>query len=246
MAGLREQAGVQLAIGREAGAGASGTKGLRHAGDNADFSAAIRIGPALGDFTGVVGFDFDERHLVADPAHDLGRWHNIVHAPAVGGAHVHEFDEAHDVAAALEAPRHRNDVLIVDAFLDHHVDLDGRKAGIVRSVDAFQHIGHRKIDVVHGAEYSFIERIERDGDALQTRGLERLGFPGQQRGVGGEGQIQWFAVRRLESGQHLDQNLEVFAQQGFAAGEANFVDAVCDEQARHARYFLKAQKFGFR
>ena len=121
----------------------------------------------------------------ADHAYDLGRGHDIVHAPAVGGAHAHEFDEANDVAAALAAPRHRNDVLPVDAFLDHHVNLDGRKARVVRDVDALQHNGHWKIDVVRRAEYSFIERIERDADAPQTRGLERPGFPGQQRGVGG-------------------------------------------------------------
>jgi len=78
------------------------------------------------------------------------------------------------------------------------------QARVVRSVDALQHIGHWKIDVVHGAEDSFIERIQRDGDALQACGLERLGFPGQQRGVGGEGQIQWLAVMRLEDSQHLD------------------------------------------
>ena len=40
MAGLREQAGVQLAIGRDSGARAGGTKGLRHAGDDADFAAS--------------------------------------------------------------------------------------------------------------------------------------------------------------------------------------------------------------
>ena len=243
MAGLCEQARVQLSIGREPGTGAGGTEGFRHAGDDADFAAAIRIGPALGDFAGVVGFDVDERHLGADHAHDVGRGHDIVHAPAVGGADVHEFDEAHDVAAALEAPRHRNDALIVDAFLDHHVDLDGRKARVVRCVDALQHIGHRKIDVVHSAEHGFIERIERDGEAAQTRGLERGGFLGQQRGVGGEGQIQELAVMRLEGGQHLDQNLKVFAQQRFAASKAEFIDAVCGEQARNARDFLKAQDF---
>ena len=103
----------------------------------------------------------------------------------------------------------------------------------MRRVDALQHIGYGKIDVVHGAEDRFIERIERDGDALQARSLERLCFPGQQRGVGGDSQ-------------HLDQNLQVFAQQWLAAGEADFLDASGDEQARQAADFLKAQQFGFR
>ena len=63
MAGLREQARIHLAIGREPGARAGGTKGLRHAGDDADFAAAIRIGPAPGDFTGVVGFGCDDEGI---------------------------------------------------------------------------------------------------------------------------------------------------------------------------------------
>ena len=58
------------------------------------------------------------------------------------------------------------------------------------------------------------------------------------------GQIQWFAGRRLSGGQHPDQDHEVFAQQGLAAGDADFLEAVCDEKARHARDFLKAQQFG--
>ena len=137
-------------------------------------------------------------------------------------------------------------VLIVDAFLDHHVDLDGRKARVVRRVDALQHIGYGKIDVVHGAEDRFIERIERDGHALEAGGLERLCFPGQQRGIGGEGQIQGLAVRRLEGGQHPDQTLKVFAQQWLAAGETDFHDATGDEQACQAADFLEAQQFSFR
>jgi hypothetical protein len=51
---------------------------------------------------------------------------------------------------------------------------------------------------------------------------------------------------RLEGRQHLDQNLEVFAQQWLAAGEADFFDAVCGEQARHPRDFLEAQELGSR
>ena len=39
---------------------------MRHAGDDADFTAAIRIGPALGDFTGVVGFGFDAQKMASD------------------------------------------------------------------------------------------------------------------------------------------------------------------------------------
>ncbi len=33
---------------------------------------------------------------------------------------------------------------------------------------------------------------------------------------------------RLEGGEHFDQTFEIFTQQGFAAGEATFLDTVCD------------------
>ena len=40
-------------------------------------------------------------------------------------------------------------------------------------------------------------------------------------------------------------SFEVFTQQRLAAGEANFIDSVCDEQTCHTRDFLETQQFGF-
>jgi hypothetical protein len=59
-----------------------------------------------------------------DAPHDLGRGHHVVHPPAVGAAHVHELDEAQDVAAAAEVAGHGDDLVVVEAALDDHVDLE--------------------------------------------------------------------------------------------------------------------------
>ena len=50
-----EQAGVELALGRQPGARAIPTESLRHRGDDADFPAAVNVAPALRDLADVVG-----------------------------------------------------------------------------------------------------------------------------------------------------------------------------------------------
>ena len=42
-------------------------------------------------------------------------------------ADVHELDEAQDVAAAAEMAGHGHDLVVVEAALDHHVDLERRR-----------------------------------------------------------------------------------------------------------------------
>ena len=83
VAGLGEEAGVELAFGRQADAGAAGAEGLGHRGDDADFAAAVGVAPAFGDFAGVVGIDGGEREFGMDAGDDLGRRQHLVHAPAV-------------------------------------------------------------------------------------------------------------------------------------------------------------------
>jgi hypothetical protein len=85
-----------------------------------------------------------QRQLGLQPADHLRAGQHLVHAPAVGGAHVHELDEAQRDAAAAEVPRHRQDLVVVGAALDHHVDLDRPQARGLRGVDAGQHLAHRK------------------------------------------------------------------------------------------------------
>ena len=94
--------------------------------------------------------------------------------------------------------------MIVGATLDHHVHLHRRESGGGGGVDALQHLGHRKIDIVHAPEGGVIERIQAHRDAREPGRLERGGLACQQAAVGGECQLQ-----AGNPGQHLDQMLDV-------------------------------------
>src|SRR5256885_9118931 len=119
-----EETRIQLTIGRKPGPCACGAKRLCNGRDDTDLTAAVAIAPTFRHFSGVVGIDRFKRHFAAYGGDHFCRGHDFVHAPAIGVAHVHEFDEAHDVAGAFEVPRHVDDAAGADAALDHHVDFD--------------------------------------------------------------------------------------------------------------------------
>src|SRR5688572_22446962 len=150
--GAGEQARVQRALGRQPHAVAARAEGLRHGGDDADLAGAVDVAPALGDLARIVGADRLERPALPDPLHDLRRGHHVVHAPAVRAADIHVLDEAHDVPGAAPATGHGQDIAVVGAALDHHVDLDRAQAFGRRGLDALDHLGDRVIRVVHRPE----------------------------------------------------------------------------------------------
>ena len=119
-----EEASEKLPLGRQARARAVAAEGLRHRGDDADFARAILVSPALGDFAGVIRISGFQRHFAADGVDNLACGDDIIHAPAVGVADIHEFDKPQYVSLLLEIARHRHDAVFVDAALDDHVDLD--------------------------------------------------------------------------------------------------------------------------
>ena len=75
------------------------TEGLSHAGYHANLTRAIGITPAFGDFAAVMRVGRQQRRFRADHVDDLLRRDDVIHAPAVGGADVHVFDEAKGHAA---------------------------------------------------------------------------------------------------------------------------------------------------
>lgn len=130
----------------------------------------------MGDLAGVVRVDGFGGKDFCDAADDLGAGNDIVHAPAVGCAYVHEFDEADDVAGAFEVSRHRDDVRVIDAAFDDHVDFYWCEACGGGFVDGFEHARDGIVGVVHGAEGDVVERVEADGDAVEACGFEGAGF----------------------------------------------------------------------
>jgi hypothetical protein len=209
-----------------------------HRGDDADFPRAVAVAPTLGNFTRVGRRDRLDREDLGDPAYHLGGRHHVFHAPAVGGPDIHELDEAQHMPAAAKVLRHRDDLGVVDAALDDHIDLDRREAGRLGGVDALEHAGNRETDVVHAAEDRIVERIEAHGDALQAGGLECLRALRQQGAVGRQ---RGFDARNRR--QQRDQLLGIPAQQRFAAGEPDLLNAVRCEEAHQPGDFLERQQF---
>ena len=165
---------------------------------------------------------------------------HVFHAPAVGRADVHELDEAQDVAGALEMPRHGLDVLVgVTPRLTTMSTLTGVRPAFGGGVDGAEDLVDREVDVVHRTERRVVQRVEADRDAVEPRRLQGpRPLRRQQRAVGGHGDV----VEAVDAGEHLDQLLEVAAQQGLAAGQAHLLDAEADEQTREARDLLEAQQ----
>ena len=129
----REQAGVQHAVRRQPRAAQSPQNGCDHRGDEADLAGAVV-----------------ETRSAARPRRDSSRRDRLAAAsardaraavprdgttslalPAVAVADIHVFDEAHDDAGAAEALDQIEHRVIVDAALDHRVDLDRRESGAV-------------------------------------------------------------------------------------------------------------------
>ena len=150
-------------------------------------------------------------------------------------ADVHELDEAQGVAPLAEERRHRDDLILVGAALDHRVHLH-RQSGGARSVDAFEHAIDREIDVVQRAKLLVVERIEADGDPAQAGVRERLRLLRQQRPVRRQGQIH------VELGELRDQPLQVAAHERLTARDADLPHAAVDEDARDPRDLLERQE----
>ena len=111
----REEARVELSVGREPRPRAVAAERLRHGGDDADLARPVEIAVALGDLAPVGGSDGLERELGADRGDDLGRGHDVLGSPAVRRADVHELDEAHRVPGAAEAAGDVQDGALVRA-----------------------------------------------------------------------------------------------------------------------------------
>ena len=139
-------------------------------------------------------------------------------------------------------PRHRQNLLVVGAALDHHVDLDALQPGSVRGLDAGQHVGHRKVHIVHAPEHRIVQAVEADSDAVQTRIFQSLRLACQQRAVGGERDVGRRAVHSAQFGQLRHQLFQALAQQRLAAGQAYLAHAVRQKHPCQPGDFFKTQQ----
>lgn len=112
------------------------------------------------------------RPFGADHVDHFGRRHDVGHAPAVGGADIHVFDEARNDSGVAEVFADANDFGLVDAAFDDGVDLDA-KAQLGGMADVFEHFGGRKPHVVEALKNAFVKRVEADRDAVESGFAQR-------------------------------------------------------------------------
>ena len=174
-----KQAQEEFAFGRQPCPIAVSTKRLGHTADDADFSErrigltqGIGIAPTLRCLARARRFQRHQRQLGLNQFDHFTRWQHFVHAPAVGVPHIHVLDEAQHHASAPEVPRHRQNFMRVGAAFDDHIDLDRAQPGSVRCLYALQHVGHRKVHIVHASKHRIVKSVQADCHALQARRLE--------------------------------------------------------------------------
>ena len=240
----REQAEEQLALGRQPGPVAVVAEGPGHARDAADFAGHARlcIAPAFRGLADGAHRQRLDREGLADAPQHLGRRHDLVHAPAVGGADIHELDEPQRHVAAAEVPHHGQDLRVVDTALDDHVDLDRAEPGPLRGIDAVENARDRELGVVHVPEDAVVDRVEAHRDSAEARIAQRLRLARQQRAVGGQGQVERLVFHGAQGREQGDQPFQVAPQQRLAAGQPDLAHAMADEDPRHAGDLLEAQQ----
>src|SRR5262249_13026287 len=119
-----KQTEIQLSFGGEPRPRAASTERLSHRSDHADLTGAVGVSVSLDDLAEVIRLQRLDRPFASDALEDLAARDNVFEPPPVGGADVHVFDEANDVAGPAEMTGHVDDALIVHAALDDHVNLD--------------------------------------------------------------------------------------------------------------------------
>ena len=237
MAAGGKQTGVELPVRRDPGACAAPAERLGDRGNDAYFAATVHVPETGGNFARVVRRQGDQRYLAVDQSNDFAGRNHVVHQPAVGGAHVHELDEAQDVIRPAEVLCHGHDLVLVHTPLHHHVDLDRTKPGFDGGGDAFEHSLQRKVHVVHRAEDAVIQGVHAHGEPLQAGVSQSPGLGGECGAVGGQGQV----FEAFDARQHLHQLGQIAPQQGLAAGQADLLHAQVHEDTRQAHQFFKAE-----
>ena len=150
-------------------------------------------------------------------------------------ADVHVFDEPH---LGLQRPAELDQIdelVVVDAADDHRVDLEGAEHAM-RGGHPFED-AIELVEAGEGLEPVAAERVEAHRDSAEPGPLQPVDLVGQQDAVRGQRKV---GQARL-GGEQLDQHVEVAAEQRFAAGQPETIDAQADEHVHERADFLEVQ-----
>src|SRR5688572_7427270 len=137
MAAMRKQARIERSVGGYSRSRTIRTKWLCDRGNESDLGAG-REPESLRDFTGVIARKRLERELLCNPRAHFGRTDHLVHSPAVAVADVHVFDKPDDESGRGKVPDQVDNLVLVHAALDDHIDFHRRKPGAQRGVNPAQ------------------------------------------------------------------------------------------------------------
>ena len=171
---------------------------------------------------------------VQPPQHLAPRNHALLR-PVRGPADIHVFDEAHLGPARPAELDQVHQFIVVDAADDDSVDLeageDRRRGG-----DPLEH-AIELVESRQAAEPFGMQRVEADGQAVQTGVAQRPRLRREQDAVGRHRQVANGGAR----GEPADQIGQVAAQQRLASGQPHLVDAERGEDVDQRLDFLEVQ-----
>ena len=140
--------------------------------------------------------------------------------------------------APFEVAGHVENRVLVHVTLNNTVDLDRSQTSIGRDINGLQDGANRKADVIHLLEGGVVHGVETHGHPVQASVGQCRRLAGQQRGVGGEGEV----LHPIHQGDHPDQVVDPFAQQWFPPSDPDLVDPAGDEGPNNRDDLLEGEK----
>ncbi len=213
---------------------------MSHRRDEAEPAAGLRDANVTRRSAGIVGQI--GQGVAGGKARSQHRQRQILIDPACADiAHRHDFDQSKVHVLAVCPFHQRGDLVLVDVFERHRVDLDLEADG-PRGLDAAQHL----VEVSPArdlAEFCGVEGIKRDINSADAAILQLGGELLKQRTVGRQRQfIQRTAVEMARERPH--QRHHVAPNQWFSAGQAQLADALGDEGCTQPVQFFKGEQVG--
>src|SRR5690606_6308322 len=120
-----EQTRIQVAFGRKPGSCARTKERLAYRGNQSNFLLRADITIACCTLAEIVGFCRLEKHFMINDFDNLTARNDMFKIPAITIPHVHELNKSQDMSSVAEVTGHRNNILIIDTFLDDHIYLYG-------------------------------------------------------------------------------------------------------------------------
>ena len=233
-----EETESENAIGHETESVAAGAEGVADGADETEgaFGAAklVHAGFAI-ELAVVDGNERAERSF--NVATHVGFGDDVLLLERGDAAEGHHFDEAHLPIAVEGEPGEGGEVaVVVEAADGDGVDFDA-ETGAFGGFEAGEDVAEIA-PASDLAEAGIVEGVEADVDAGEAGFAEGAGEVVEENAVGGEAD----GLDAGGGGGGADEFDEVAAERGFAAGEADFLEAEFGEEADEGEQFVVLQE----